>query len=278
MLAFQSNQNSNNLYNNFLDLTQKHDSGKVYTIPDNFTLASNSSTKLLKSNSFNSNISIDPKPLTQNHLIPNAYFISLIISMLIILSIIVGYAKYLRVFIQSLFYDFIAEKTLSDFSVPFVKLSRLLDLLSIISITFVVKIIHEQFLESLQFPLIFLTLPALALILYRIWVWVLHKTLLLATNNANQVNYLYFHNTLNLRILMLFLIPFSIAANYTIPPLRIVFIYLSISLVIIALLYRYFYIIKIFVKHRVSLLYYILYLCALELPIILGVTYLLRVS
>ncbi|MBP9028205.1 DUF4271 domain-containing protein [Tenuifilum sp.] len=278
MSAFQSSQNANNLYNNFLDLTQKYDSGKLYTIHDNFPLTSDSCSNVFKSSSFKSNITIEPKPLNHNHLIPNAYFISMVITMLIISSIIAGYAKYLRVFIQSLFYDFIAEKTLNDYSVPFIKLSRLLDFLSIISITFVVNIILEQFLGSMQGSLLFLALPALALILYRIWIWLLHKTLLLATNNASQVNYLYFHNTLNLRILMLFLIPTSLAANYTMPPLRIVFIYISIALIIIALLYRYFYFVKIFIKHRVSLLYYILYLCALELPIILGVTYLLRVS
>lgn len=278
MSAFQLNQNTNNLYNNFLDLTQKCDSGKLYTIHDNFPLTSDSCSNVFKSSSFKSNITIEPKPLNQNHLIPNAYFISMIVSMLIISSIIVGYTKYLRVFIQSLFYDFISEKTLNDYSVPFVKLSRLLDFLSIISISFVVNIILEQFLGSMQVSILFLALPALALILYRIWIWILHKTLLLTTNNASQVNYLYFHNTLNLRILMLFLIPTSLAANYTMSPLRIVFIYISIALIIIALLYRYFYFVKIFIKHRVSLLYYILYLCALELPIILGVTYLLRVS
>lgn len=278
MSAFQLNpNNNNNLYENFLDLTQKYDSVKFSTIHNNFTVASDCYSKVFNSNNFNSTI-IEPKPLNKNHLIPNAYFISMILSMLIILSIIVGYAKYLRVFIQSLFYDFIAEKTLNDFSVPFVKLSRLLDLLSILSISFVANLLVEHFLGSMQVSLLFLTTPALALILYRFWIWVLHKTLILTTNNASQVNYLYFHNTLNIRILMLFLIPISIAANYTISPLRIVFIYLAIALIIISLLYRYYYLVKIFIKHRVSLLYYILYLCALELPLILGLTYLLRES
>lgn len=278
MSAFHLNQNSNNLYNNFLDLTQKYDSGKLYTIHDNFAFTSNNHSKVFKSNNFNSNISIDPKPLNKNHLIPNAYFISMILSMMIILSIIIAYIKYIRVFIQSLFYDFIAEKTLNDFSVPFVKLSRLLDLLSIITITFIVKIILEQILGPMQVSLIFLTLPALALIVYRFWIWILHKSLMLATNSVSQVKYLYFHNTLNLRILMFFLIPLSIVANYTVSPIRIVFVYLSMALIIISFLYKYFYLVKIFVKHGVSLLYYILYLCALELPIIIGVSYLLRVS
>lgn len=277
MSAFQLNPNNNNLYENFLDLTQKYDSVKFSTIHNNFTVASDCYSKVFNSNNFNSTI-IEPKPLNKNHLIPNAYFISMILSMLIILSIIVGYAKYLRVFIQSLFYDFIAEKTLNDFSVPFVKLSRLLDLLSILSISFVANLLVEHFLGSMQVSLLFLTTPALALILYRFWIWVLHKTLILTTNNASQVNYLYFHNTLNIRILMLFLIPISIAANYTNSLLRIVFIYLAIALIIISLLYRYYYLVKIFIKHRVSLLYYILYLCALELPLILGLTYLLRES
>jgi hypothetical protein len=277
MSAFQLNPNNNNLYENFLDLTQKYDSVKFSTIHNNFTVASDCYSKVFNSNNFNSTI-IEPKPLNKNHLIPNAYFISMILSMLIILSIIVGYAKYLRVLIQSLFYDFIAEKTLNDFSVPFVKLSRLLDLLSILSISFVANLLVEHFLGSMQVSLLFLTTPALALILYRVWIWVLHKTLILTTNNASQVNYLYFHNTLNIRILMLFLIPISIAANYTISPLRNVFIYLAIALIIISLLYRYYYLVKIFIKHRVSLLYYILYLCALELPLILGLTYLLRES
>lgn len=278
MSVFQLNQNSNNLYNNFLDLTQKYDSGKLYSIQYNNPFFSKPCSNVYKSKSLKSSISIEPKPLYKNHLIPNTYFVSMIISMLIISLIIVRYVKYLRIFIQSLFYDFIAEKTLNDFSVPFVKLSRLLDLLSIISITLVVKIILEHFWGPIQASLLFLTLPALALILYRIWIWMFHKTIILATNNASQATYLYFHNTQNLRILMLFLIPTSIAANYTIMPLQIVFIYLSVALIVISLLYRYFYILKIFVKHKVSLLYYILYLCALELPVIIGVTYLLRAS
>lgn len=278
MSAFQWNRNSNNLYDNFLDLTQKCDSGKLYTIHDNSAFVSDNHSKVFRSNVFNSNISINPKPLNKNHLIPNAYFISMILSIIIIISIIIGYIKYIRVFFQSLFYDFIAEKTLNDFSVPFVKLSRLLDLLSIITITFIVKIILEQFLGPMQVSIIFLTLPALALCVYRFWIWILHKSLMLATNSVSQVKYLYFHNTLNIRILMLFLIPLSIVANYTVSPIRIVFVYLSMSLIIISFLYKYFYLVKIFVKHGVSLLYYILYLCALELPIIIGVSYLLRVS
>lgn len=278
MSAFQLNRNSNNLYDNFLDLTQKYDSGKLYTIHDNSAFASDNHSKVFKSNIYSSNISIAPKPLNKNHLIPNAYFISMILSMLIIISIIVRYKKYLRVFIQSLFYDFIAEKTLNDFSVPFVKLSRLLDLLSIITITFVVKTIHEQFIGPMQVSLLFLTLPALALVVYRFWIWIFHKSLMLATNSVIQVKYLYFHNTLNIRILMLFLIPISIVANYTVSPIRIVFVYFSMALIILSFLYKYFYLVKIFVKHGVSLLYYILYLCALELPIIIGVSYLLRES
>lgn len=277
MSTCQLCQNTKNLYNNFLVLTQKYDSVKLYTIQDNFHLTFDSSN-LFKTNSFKSSITIEPKPLNQDHLIPNAFFISMVVSMLIISSIVIGYAKYLRVFIQSLFYDFITEKTFNDFSVPFVKLSRLLDLLSIMTITFVVKSILEKFLGPIQVSIIYLTLPALAFVVYRFWIWILHKSLMLATNSESQVKYLYFHNTLNLRILMLFLFPLSILANYTVSPIRIVFVYLSMSLIIIFFLYKYIYLLKIFIKHGVSLLYYILYLCALEMPIIIGVSYLLKVS
>ncbi|MEW5846859.1 MAG: DUF4271 domain-containing protein [Bacteroidota bacterium] len=202
----------------------------------------------------------------------------MVISLLLISFILIGYLKYLKVFIQSLFYDFIAEKTLNDFSVPFVKVSRMLDILSLFSSILLSISLLQFFMADAQFPLLFIALPALALFVYRVWIWLLHKVLAISTYKTHQVNYLHFQNTLILRVLMLFITPLILLVSYIAIPFKYIFVYISILMIISALLYRYVLFVRIFIKQRVSLLYFILYLCALELPIILGITYFMRES
>jgi len=277
MMAFQSNQNSNNLYNNFLELKHKFDSTNTYIIGNSVIPAAGSkNNEVFKSSNTNAVVTISPKPLNQNQYLPSVQFVSMLISLLIISFILIGYLKYLKVFIQSLFYNFIAEKTLDDFSVPFVKVSRMLDFLSVFS-SILLSITLFQFFTN-DIPILFILIPTLVLIVYRIWIWLLHRILAISTYKIQQVNYLCFQNTLILRILMLFLVPLILMSSYTAPPLKNVFVYVSILLIAIALLYRYLLFGRIFIKQRVSLLYFILYLCALELPIVLGLTYFMRVN
>lgn len=277
MMAFQSNQNSNNLYNNFLELKHKFDSTNTYIIGNSVIPAAGSkNNEVFKSSNTNAVVNISPKPLNQNQYLPSVQFVSMLISLLIISFILIGYLKYLKVFIQSLFYNFIAEKTLDDFSVPFVKVSRMLDFLSVFS-SILLSITLFQFFTN-DIPILFILIPTLVLIVYRIWIWLLHRILAISTYKIQQVNYLCFQNTLILRILMLFLVPLILMSSYTAPPLKNVFVYVSILLIAIALLYRYLLFGRIFIKQRVSLLYFILYLCALELPIVLGLTYFMRVN
>lgn len=277
MMAFQSNQNSNNLYNNFLELKHKFDSTNTYIIGNSVIPAAGSkNNEVFKSSKTNAVVNISPKPLNQNQYLPSVQFVSMLISLLIISFILIGYLKYLKVFIQSLFYNFIAEKTLDDFSVPFVKVSRMLDFLSVFS-SILLSITLFQFFTN-DIPILFILIPTLVLIVYRIWIWLLHRILAISTYKIQQVNYLYFQNTLILRILMLFLVPLILMSGYTAPPLKNVFVYVSILLIALALLYRYLLFGRIFIKQRVSLLYFILYLCALELPIVLGITYFMRVN
>jgi hypothetical protein len=277
MMAFQSNQNSNNLYNNFLELKHKFDSTNTYIIGNSVIPAAGSkNNEVFKSSNTNAVVNISPKPLNQNQYLPSVQFVSMLISLLIISFILIGYLKYLKVFIQSLFYNFIAEKTLDDFSVPFVKVSRMLDFLSVFS-SILLSITLFQFFTN-DIPILFILIPTLVLIVYRIWIWLLHRILAISTYKIQQVNYLYFQNTLILRILMLFLVPLILMSGYTAPPLKNVFVYVSILLIALALLYRYLLFGRIFIKQRVSLLYFILYLCALELPIVLGITYFMRVN
>lgn len=278
MAAFQSNQNSNNLYNNFVELTQKVDSTKSYFIDYQYENASDTNNVVFSTITYDTSITITPKPVGQNKFYSSALFLTEIVSLLIISLILVGYLKYLKVIIQSLFYDFIAEKTINDFSIPFVKLSRLLDLLSIFSSMLIFIVLYRYFIENNLPPLLLLLVPVLAILLYRIWIWLLHKAIELSTYKTNLIKSLQFHNVFIIKILMFFLAPLSIIINYTVMPLKSIFMFVAVSLIVVALLYRYFLIVRIFMKQRVSILYFILYLCALEMPAILGVTYYFRIS
>jgi len=278
MAAFQSNQNSNSLYDNFVELTQKFDSAKSYSLDSQYSIYSDTNNVVFRTNNYGTSITVVPKPIDQPKLYASALFLGEMVSLLIISFILVGYLKYLKVIIQSLFYDFIAEKTINDFSIPFVKLSRMLDLLSIFSSVLVFIVLYRYFIEKNLPPLLLLLVPVLAILLFRIWIWLFHKAIEISTYKTNLIKSLHYHNVFIIKILMFFLAPLSIIINYTVMPLKSIFIFIAVSLIIVALLYRYFLIVRIFMKQRVPILYFILYLCALEMPAVLGVTYYFRIS
>lgn len=277
MSNFQANQENTDLYGNFLVLCQKFDSADQY-VSNYIAFPTSNKGVFLQSAPTSTIIAIEPKQLSKNNGLQSVLFFSVMFSLLIISIILVGYIKYLKVLIQSLFYDFIAEKTINDFSVPLVRVSRMLDLLSIFSSILIFYGISQFFKINMLTSLLLLFLPAVILIMYRIWLWIFHKALLISTYKSNQILHLNYVNNLIIRILMLFLIPLSLAISYTVKPINGLFVYISISLIAITIMYRYATILRIFIKQRVSLLYFILYLCTLEMPIILGVTYLMRVS
>lgn len=281
---FVNNQNkSYYLFDNFLDYQTKYDSIRNN---DFNVLFSNKNLKQdftptvinpISDNSFNT--ALNPKHIMQPAKSEIIIFILFIVALLVQSLVLKIYFKYFKVLLQSLFYDFIAEKAVTESSIPQNSLLRWMELLSILSYSLSLTVIAKFSLrlESGN-TLMIVSIAALAILGYRFWIWLYHKILALATNAVEFINILHFKNALAINIGALLLIPISFMSSYVNQNYQMYLVYLFSSLIGISWLYRYFLSFNLFIKKRVSLLYYILYLCALELPLVLVVIRTLRAN
>ncbi len=284
MDAFITNQNrSKYLFDNFLDLAAKHDSIRnndinVLFSKKDFTKGFTQTILISKTDSSFKTV-LSPKHLAKPDKSDILIFLLFIVALLIQSIVLNVFFKYFKVLLQSLFYDFIAEKAVNESSIPQNSLLRWMELLSILSYFLSFAVIMKFFIgiESGNSLFIF-SIGALSIIGYKFWIWLYHKILAFATNAIDFINILHFKNILAINIGGLVLIPISFITSYVNQSYQIYFVYLCISLIGISWLYRYFLSFKLFVKKRVSLLYYILYLCALELPLVFGVIHTLRAN
>lgn len=285
MDALANNQNkSYYLFDNFLDLAAKHDSLRNSDLSVLFSTNSNPNQDFTQiviiPESERSFIhALNPKHLAQPAKFEILIFILFIVALFVQSLVLKIYFKYFKVLLQSLFYDFIAEKAVNENSIPQNSLLRWMEVLSILSYSLSITVIAKFFVgpDSGNSPAI-VYIGALAILGYRFWIWLYHKILVLTTNAVEFVNILHFKNALSINIGALLLIPISFMSLYVNQNYQIFLVYLCSSLIGISWLYRYFLSFSFFIKKRVSLLYYILYLCALELPLVLVVIRTLRAN
>lgn len=282
--AFVNSQNkSYYLFDSFLDLEAKHDSIRNNDLTALFSSKSLkqdfTQTVITPKSNSSFNYTLNPKHLAQPAKSEIVVFILFIVALLVQALVLKIYFKYLKVLFQSLFYDFIAEKAVAESSIPQNSLLRWMELLSILSYSLSLTVVAKFFLGLKSgTSLMIVSIVALSIFGYRFWIWLYHKILAVGTNAVEFLNVLHFKNALSINIVALLLIPISFMSSYVNPNYQIFLVYLSLSLIGISWLYRYFLSFSLFRKKRVSLLYYILYLCALELPLVLVVIQTLRAS
>ena len=266
----------NSLYDNFI-----HQYNSINTLNDECYIIDKQVVKpvvevktVFKSSteSQNSKGWIHPKELKQNPT-NDLFIIPFLIGLVSFVAILVRYSKYLGKFFEGLIYAYVVEKFVADLNVPTRRLLLLLDTIAIITLSF----LTFSFIGGLDaqsatgWASIFLFLIILGgLFAYRVYYYILHKSIELIIPDKLFTQKLYFDTLIAIRGGGFVLFPLSLIVFYINAPMSGYLLYGSIGLLAIVLIYRFIRLLSLFLKNSVSFLYFILYLCALEIvPVII---------
>ncbi|BDX37539.1 hypothetical protein CYCD_08940 [Tenuifilaceae bacterium CYCD] len=215
---------------------------------------------------------IHPKELKQNPT-NDLFIIPFLIGLVSFVAILVRYSKYLGKFFEGLIYAYVVEKFVADLNVPTKRLLLLLDTIAIITLSFLTfSFICELGAQSTTgWASIILFLIILgALFAYRVYYYLLHKSIELIISDKSFSQKLYFDTLIAIRGGGFVLFPLSLFVFYINAPMSGYLLYGSFGLFAIVLIYRFLRLLSLFLKNSVSFLYFILYLCGLEIvPVII---------
>lgn len=215
---------------------------------------------------------IHPKELKQNPT-NDLFIIPFLIGLVSFVAILVRYSKYLGKFFEGLIYAYVVEKFVADLNVPTKRLLLLLDTISIITLSFLtfsfIGGLGTQSTTGWASIILFLIILG-ALVAYRLYYYILHKSIELIIPDKTFTQKLYFDTLIAIRGGGFVLFPLSLIVFYINAPMSGYLLYGSIGLLAIILIYRFIRLLSLFLKNSVSFLYFILYLCALEIvPVII---------
>ncbi|KAB2870271.1 MAG: DUF4271 domain-containing protein [Bacteroidales bacterium] len=215
---------------------------------------------------------IHPKELKQNPT-NDLFIIPFLIGLVAFVTILVRYSKYLGKFFEGLIYAYVVEKFVADLNVPTRRLLLLLDTIAIITLSFLtfsfIGGLGAQSTTGWANIILFLLILG-ALFAYRLYYYILHKSIELIIPDKTFTQKLYFDTLIAIRGGGFVLFPLSLIVFYINAPMSGYLLYGSIGLLAIILIYRFIRLLSLFLKNSVSFLYFILYLCALEIvPVII---------
>jgi len=275
-----SNTSKQNVYNNLYDnFIYQHNS--LNTLNDECYIIDKQVVKpvvevktVFKSSTgvLNSKSWIHPKELKQNPT-NDLFIIPFLIGLVAFVAILVRYSKYLGKFFEGLIYAYVVEKFVADLNVPTRRLLLLLDTIAVISLSFLtlnfIGGLGTQNTTGWASILLFLMILG-GLFSYRIYYYILHKSIELIVSDKLFTQKLYFDTLIAFRGGGFVLFPFSLIVFYINAPLSGYLLYGTLGLFVIILIYRIIRLLSLFLKNSVSFLYFILYLCALEIvPVII---------
>lgn len=215
---------------------------------------------------------IHPKELKQNPT-NDLFIIPFLIGLIAFVAILVRYSKYLGKFFEGLIYAYVVEKFVADLNVPTKRLLLLLDTIAIITLSFLTFSFIGGFggqSTSGWASIILFSIILGALFAYRVYFYILHKSIELIIPDKLFTHKLYFDTLIAIRGGGFVLFPLSLIVFYINAPMSGYLLYGSIGLLAIILIYRLIRLLSLFLKNSVSFLYFILYLCALEIvPVII---------
>lgn len=198
----------------------------------------------------------------------NWTILPLILGMILLVFILTIYRKYLALIIENVTYQITKSKTFTDKNVHFQRFAFILDLIFIISLSLIADRIIQLFgiyspPEKYQY-LIFVIFCAF-LIALRLFRGLTFKIIEIFTNKNKFFHDLINSSTLYTRTLGILLLPMVFLISYSTGFIASLFIYLSIFIVMIMLIMRIISMLKVFILSGLSIFYFILYLCALEI-------------
>jgi hypothetical protein len=195
-------------------------------------------------------------------------FIPSIIGLVFLASIATFYRKYFGLLFESIFYRYSNNKILNEKNSNYQRLTFILDILYVISFSLaidqIVKGLGVFSPPSSMKYIIFLVFVGLLIVL-KLFRVLIFKLSAIFSNHKVFLKELLNSSSLYTRTLGIILVPLAFIMAYSSPTLNIVCVYTTIVLIIIMLILRTISMIRSFILGGISIFYFILYLCALEI-------------
>lgn len=208
------------------------------------------------------------KPQERNFVSNDWYIVPIIIGLITFAFVFKVYRKYFGKLFESGFYRYVSKKLVDDKNVSFKRFSFILDFLFIISFSLIIdQTLRRLNLYSPPVGLEFLLAILVALFLFSIRVlrFIVFRLFILFTNQKTFFNDLYINLLLYTRILGLILLPLVFLILYTSSQMSLIFICFSGFIIAITMIIRTIRSMRVFIDNGLSIFYFILYLCALEI-------------
>ncbi len=212
------------------------------------------------------------KPRTTKVLAPSWTIFPSIAILILLVYIKVFYAKNVSAFFRGGIFYFIAKRLSTEDSLPWVRLSFLLDVLYFISLPLGISL-SMGYLNVIPYNFSSLEVflySILILIAFRLFRYITLHLIGLVSNRTKDMNHLYFNLLLYVRISSIILAPLVVLFAYSIQMLAQTLLLLSALSLFIMLIYRTFRTLQVFLNKGFSLFYLIMYLCTFEIiPVLL---------
>jgi len=193
-------------------------------------------------------------------------FYFLLLALFLLSYTISVYRKYIGQFFEALIFRFVANKIIREKTVPIQKMSTLLDLVYILCFALLFNQAFVLLSNSSQpNSIMTLTLFAAAVCSFRVLRYLLVKISLLFTGYRRFFHDIYSNSILYSRVLGVILLPLVFLIAYTHITLALPLLYVSVAIFAIVMIARTVRLFLVFVEYDISIFYFILYLCALEI-------------
>lgn len=213
-------------------------------------------------------IRVEEKALTGTHL-PNWLFAFAFVFLSVLALVRVKYWKYVAGIFEGVIYGHAGEKLFRDRNIPFLRVSSILDFLFFGSTSVIIYLYAQQLslqmLEGINKLLIFGAIVGV-LFIFRFFRFITHRLLAMLTDSRSFFLEIYHHGALYPRALAVVSVPLAFFVAYSNPSVTSVLFYIYALLVVFMLFLRLFRFAYVFIKKGFSLFYFVLYLCALEIP------------
>lgn len=192
-----------------------------------------------------------------------------IVALVLLMAVVrIAYGKYLILLFQGASHLFYAEKIFQEKSMFAQRANMFLDILYFFSLPYIVLFTANYFEKSILSsinPFLALLFMLLAFFSLRIFRFISIKSIGYVSDQRDDVNLLYFNQLLYLRIIGLVNVPVLFFLAYTEGTTHKFILFFALSLLILSLIFRSFRMFQVFIKKGFSIIYFLLYLCALEI-------------
>lgn len=192
--------------------------------------------------------------------------------------VLVRFGRVVAALIQSMLYSSTSDRIVDSSSTPLLRLTLLLEAMLTLFVGLLAANTIMRFapmeIEHRTMLMVF-GLSMLLFVVYRLYALMLQTAVGIVVQNRKMIDELRFSGMLPLRLAVVLTIPLCFIAYYGHNTIADVAYYTVLVILALSILYRWIRIALLFMRHGVPYLYFVLYLCALDIAPILVIVRLL---